>query len=176
MAPPRPPQNPQSGPNTNAGGGRNVTLPGSPEYFKCGRRGHMARECPGRQGSWQNVMAVGAPDGDAPIAMQRSPNRVGFDVTRQSVQRPQRAQRAAPRSNPLEGDALLAQASINMPLESFSQMARMPRRLASFMKDAQPVARLAQSEVITGTTSPGGGLCHNETDVRQRVRPWVPQG
>ncbi len=143
MAPPRPLQNPQVGPNTNAGGGRNVTLPGGPECFKCGQRGHMARECPGRQGSRQNMMADGAPDGDAPIAMQRPPNRVGFDVTRQSVQRPQPAQRAAPRSNDLGGDALLAQASINVPL--VSQMARMPRRLASFMKDAQPVARLAQS-------------------------------
>ncbi len=90
-------------------------------------------------------MADGAPGVDAPIAMQRPPNRVGFDVTRQSVQRPQPAQRAAPRSSPMEGDALLAQASINVPLESFSQMAGMPRRLASVMKDAQPVARLAQS-------------------------------
>ena len=175
MVPPRPPQNPQMGPNTNAGGGRNVTLPGGPECFKCGQRGHMARECPGRQGSRQNMMADGAPDGDAPIAMQWPPNRVGFDVTRQSVQRPQPAQRAAPRSNPLEGDALLAQASIDVPLESpdgedAEEACEFHERCAASSK-----AGAVGTRVVTGTTSPGGGLCHNETDARQRVRPWVPQ-
>ena len=144
-APPQPLQNLQAGPNTNAGGARNVNPPRGPECFKCGQLGHIARECPGSSGAQQAMVADGAPGSEAPIAMQRPQNRVGFDVTRQSVQRPQSAQRAAPRSNPLEGDALLAQASINVPLESFSQMAGMSNRLTSFVKDAQPVARLAQS-------------------------------
>ena len=144
-APPPLLQNLQAGPNTNAGGARNVNPPRGPECFKCGQLGHIARECPGSSGAQQAMVADGAPGSEAPIAMQRPPNRVGFDVTRQSVQRPQSAQRAAPRSNPLEGDALLAQASINVPLGSFSQMAGMSNRLANFVKDAQSVARLAQS-------------------------------
>ncbi len=52
-------------------------------------------------------------------------------------------------------DELLAQASINLPLDKFSQLPGMPSRVTSFVEGAQPMSTLAQrAQKAENTTEP----------------------
>ncbi len=82
--------------------------------FKCGQPGHVARNCPG-QAQRQAMMAGDAPGSKPVIGSQRPPNRVGFEVSHQSVQRPAATRRTMTRTEKQTCDELLAQASINVP-------------------------------------------------------------
>ena len=127
------------------------------DCFKCGRPGHMARNCP-NQAPQQAMMAEDTPGSSPVIGSQRPPNRVGFDVSHQSVQRPATTRRTTIRTEPQNGDELLSRASINLPLDKLSQMPGMPKRVAGFMKGAQPMSTLAQrtqqvENIITPTNT-----------------------
>ncbi len=122
--------------------------------FKCGQPGHVARTCPG-QAQRQAMMAGDSPGSKPVIGSQRPPNRVGFDVSHQSVQRPATTRRTMTRTEKQNCDELLAQASINLPLDKFSQLPGMPNRVTSFVKGAQPMSTLAQrAQKLENTTEP----------------------
>ena len=141
-----------------------------PGCFKCGQPGHVARNCPG-QAQRQAMMAGDSPGSKPVIGSQRPPNRVGFDVSHQSVQRPATTRRTMTRTEKQNCDELLAQASINLPLEKFSKLPGMPNRVTSFVKGAQPMSTLAQkAQKLENTTEPTEyRICHYAADARARL-------
>ena len=101
-------------------------------------------------------MMAGDSSGSKPvIGSQRLPNRVGFDVSQQTVKRPANTRRTMTRTEKQNCDELLAQASINLPLDKFSQLPGMPNRVTSFVIGAQPMSTLAQkAQKLENTTEP----------------------